>query len=137
MGIQQKILIGFAMIVVIALIVFGFRLFRHSEGGSNLDAIRNDLADIGSKAVSYYHKPKILTGGGYSYADLVKDQDGLQKLFFSSQNQNGTFQIIDDGDDQCLIVHATGKTDFDNDGQLLTLDLRWFSDSVRISVLSH
>jgi len=136
MGLQQKLIYLLVLITVGAAILVGMERFRSSLAKSTLNALKLDLLNIATKAQQHYHKPQCLGGGELSFSQITADSKGLQKLLVSSQNLNGTFQIIN-SEDQCLTLQAIGKDDYDGDDQNLTIQMKVFADSVQTTVISY
>ncbi len=104
MGQQQLLLVILVTIVVGIATVVALNIFSTSAEQANHDAVRLDLAQIGSAAQGWYIKPAMLGGGDNSFGDIdfrkitfpgqVDESNGL-----ISTNLNGTYIItVGDGD---------------------------------------
>lgn len=137
MGYQQKLLLVSCLAIIGAGILVGIQKFHSEAVEANLNALIIDALHIASKAQAYYYKPKYLNGGGRSFAGLISDKHGIEKLFGSPENVDGTFQILPSNDDQSLIIQATGNYDSDEDGQNLTVQLLVFPDNTKTTVINY
>lgn len=104
MGNQQKLLLVSSLFIVGVGILTGIRKYHSSQAEANLNVLMIDVLNIASKAQLYYYTPKYLSGGGRSFVGLTSNKKGNEKLFGSSQNENGTFQILQSDDDQSIII---------------------------------
>ena len=137
MGHQQKLLYVLGMVVVSAAILTGIKKFITSHQEANINALTVDLLDIAAKIQIYYSTPQYLGGGNHSFSGLTANETGLPKLFIDNQNENGTFKIINPGNDDFLIVQAIGKDDYDGDGTNLTIEMTVYADSVETKVVNY
>jgi len=136
MGHQQQLLYTLGLLIAGAAILVGIQQFNASHRESSIDGLQVDLLTIAAKAQLYYHTPKSLNGGNYSFSGLSSSQDALRRLFIDSENENGSFEFIS-GSDEVLIFHAIGKNDYDNDGTNLTIELKVYPDSVGTEVINY
>ena len=104
MGHQQKLLYVLGMVVVSAAILTGIKKFMTSHQEANINALTVDLLDIAAKIQTYYSTPQYLGGGNHSFVGLTANEMGLQKLFINTQNETGSFKIINPGNNDFLIV---------------------------------
>ena len=70
MGQQQLLLVILVTIIVGIATVVAINTFSSAADSANLDAVRQDLAQIGSSAQAYYIKPTMLGGGGSSFTGI-------------------------------------------------------------------
>ncbi len=135
MGSQQRSLIVLAIIASMIAILVGIKLYKTAEADANQKALTNDLLFIARRAQEYYYRIEFLSGGDHSFAGL-NGTDGVTRLFGSSKNENGTFQIINSGNGQMLIIQAIGSHDSDGDGENLTIQVTVYPDSLYTKVLN-
>ena len=117
MGQQQLLLLVLGAIIVGVAIVIGINMFQGSSQQANEDAVRQELITMAGRAQEWFRKPKILNGGGQSFAglDFIKlgysttvDANTGRPVVFTSTTptemvtQNGTYNI----------TAATGTTPF-------------------------
>lgn len=136
MGQQQVLLYTLGLLVVGAAILVGIEKFNSERQEASQHALMLDLLSIAARAQVYYHAPKFMGGTLHSFAGLSGEHEGLRKLGFAPENENGQFQIIS-ANDQLLILQAMGKDDFDGDGQLLTIEMKVYPDSTQSKVISY
>lgn len=98
------------LIVILGIIMVGLAVFLAvGIGGSftqdaNADALVVDCMRIAAGSQQWYQKPRILGGGGNSYAELTLQRAGFNKTI----NENGSFSISNAGQGSAQII-ATGK----------------------------
>jgi hypothetical protein len=136
MGHQQLLLYTLGLLIAGAAILVGIQKFNASHREASIDALQLDLLTIAAKAQLYYHTPKNLDGGNYSFSGLTNNPDDLKKLFVNSENENGSFKIIS-GTDNFLAVHALGNNDYDGDGTNLTIEMKVYPDSMHTEVINY
>lgn len=68
MGQQQLLLVILVTIIVGIATVVAINIFGSSATQANEDAVRQDMATIGTMAQAWYARPAMLGGGGRSYA---------------------------------------------------------------------
>lgn len=134
MGNQQKSLMALAIISTAIAILVGIKIYKSAEADVSQRALTNDLLYIARRAQEYYYRIEFFGGGGHSFKGL-NEADGVKKLYGSSKNENGTFQIINSGNDQMLIIQAVGTHDSDGDGENLTIQVIAYPDSLNVKVL--
>jgi len=135
MGNQQKSLVALAVISTAIAILVGIKIYKSAEADANQKALTNDLLYIARRAQEYYYRIEFLCGGGHSFKGL-NDTDGVKKLFGTSENENGTFQIINSENEQMLIIQALGNHDSDGDEENLTMQVIVYPDSLHTKVLN-
>lgn len=136
MGHQQKLLYISGMIAVAVAVLAGLQKFHAETSDAYLRQLKLDLLGIAAKAQAYYHRAQYLQGGNNSFEGLSADEAGLKRLMVSSANVNGRFSIVQVMPQQ-LLLQATGKDDFDGDGQNMTVQMIVFPDSTSTTVISH
>lgn len=108
MGQQQLLLIILGVIVVGIAVVVGITMFRDSAISANIDAVTNDLVNLGARAQQYYRRPTALGGGGQSFVGLTNDPAGLAKLTSVPRNSNGEYSITTAGTADSVILKGLG-----------------------------
>jgi len=99
MGQQQLLLVILVTIIVGIATVVAINTFGSAADNANLDAVRNDMAQIASSAQGYYIKPGALGGGGNTFTGLTFDEmafptDGTEADDATSvTNGNGAYDI--------------------------------------------
>ena len=135
MGNQQKSLIALAVIGTAIAILVGMKIYKSAEADANQKALTNDLLYIARTAQEYYYRIEFFGGGGHWFKGL-NEVDGIAKLFGTSKNVNGTFQVINSGNNQMLIVQGLGNHDSDGDGEKLTIQVIVYPDSLHTKVVN-
>ncbi len=82
-------------------ILTGINLFYGSAKEANQDAVIQDLMTIAARSQIWYKRPKMLGGGGGSFATCT-----LTKLQFDSVNANGSYSLA--ASDGMLIITGQG-----------------------------
>lgn len=98
MGQQQLLLIILVTIIVGIATVVALNTFSSAADSANLDAVRQDLATIGSSAQGYYIKPTMLGGGGKDFRginfNLISfSSDTITNSGLTAENVNGVYVI--------------------------------------------
>lgn len=106
MGQSQLLLIVLGMIIIAVAIALGNDLFNANAAASNRDNIITDLNTLGTIAVGYYKKPKMMGGGGKSFTDF---------LIPTELDSTITGIYVANSLDQTLDIIATGNV-IGNDG---------------------
>jgi len=96
MGQQQLLLVILVTIIVGIATVVAINTFSSAADSANLDAVRQDLAQIASSSQAYYIKPTMLGGGGNTFTGLTFNQitfpsDSIFNSSLSAANANGTY----------------------------------------------
>ena len=96
MGQQQLLLVILVTIIVGIATVVAINTFSSAADSANLDAVRQDLAQIASSAQAYYIKPTMLGGGGNTFTSMTFNQitfpsDSVFNSGLSAANANGTY----------------------------------------------
>lgn len=105
MGQQQLLLVILVTIIVGIATVVAINTFGSAADSANVDAVRQDIAQIAASAQAYYMKPEMLGGGGndfegltfnsISFAGTIEDP-GTNLI---AKNENGTYTITKPGSD--------------------------------------
>lgn len=95
MGQQQLLLIILVTIIVGIATVVAINTFSSASDSANVDAVRQDLLTMASKAQQYYMKPDMMGGGGNSFVDVALEDVCPTQLNASDAcvNENGTYTI--------------------------------------------
>lgn len=98
MGQQQLLLVILVTIIVGIATVVAINTFSSAAEGANLDAVRQDVANIAASAQGFYIKPKMLGGGGNSFEGMTFNNitfaaDALVAGGLEATNSNGTYTI--------------------------------------------
>ena len=115
MGQQQLLLVILVTIIVGIATVVAINTFSSAADSANLDAVRQDLAQIGSSAQAYYIKPTMLGGGGSSFTGMNFNlisfpSDSITNNGLTADNTNGEY-VLDEVNDQSVVVIATPASD--------------------------
>ncbi|MEX0639177.1 MAG: hypothetical protein WD094_01850, partial [Balneolaceae bacterium] len=71
MGQQQLLLVILVTIIVGIATVVAINTFGTAADSANLDAVRQDVAQIAAASQSFYMKPTMLGGGGRSFSAVT------------------------------------------------------------------
>lgn len=98
MGQQQLLLVILVTIIVGIATVVAINTFSSAAEGANLDAVRQDVANIAASAQGYFIKPEMLGGGGQNFSNLTFRNitfasDTISADGLTAGNQNGTYVI--------------------------------------------
>jgi len=93
MGQQQLLLTILVTIIVGIASVVAINTFSSAADSANLDAVRQDLAQIASSSQAYYIKPTMLGGGGNSFATITFPADSIRSGSLQADNPNGQYLI--------------------------------------------
>lgn len=96
MGQQQLLLVILVTIIVGIATVVAINTFSSAADSANLDAVRQDLAQIASSAQAYYIKPTMLGGGGNDWSSVTFNNitfpsDSIYNSGLSAANTNGAY----------------------------------------------
>ena len=99
MGQQQLLLVILVTIIVGIATVVAINTFSNAADSANLDAVRNDLAQIAASAQGYYLKPEMLGGGGNDFDDITFNNITFASTDISTngltaENDNGCYVIV-------------------------------------------
>ena len=100
MGQQQLLLVILSMIIIGVAVAVGVNLFRESAVSSARDALITDLNGFGARAQAFYRRPKLMGGGGYSFATIT-----VGDLMGKPYNDNGRYYI---SNKSASLVEITG-----------------------------
>ncbi len=111
MGQQQLLLVILVTIIVGIATVVAINTFSSAADSANLDAVRQDLAQIGSSAQAYYIKPTMLGGGGSEFTGMNFNlisfpSDSIYAAGLNAANTNGVY-VLTTVDAQQVVVTAT------------------------------
>jgi len=98
MGQQQLLLTILVTIIVGIASVVAINTFSSAADSANLDAVRQDLAQIASSSQAYFIKPTMLGGGGNSFATITFNNitfpaDSIRSGSLQADNPNGQYLI--------------------------------------------
>lgn len=91
MGSQQLLLIAVGLVIIGIMIAVGMTMFHDQASSTNRDEVANDLAHYAALARSFYKRPSIYGGGGYSFRGLT-----MAKITSRANNDNGTYAMTPD-----------------------------------------
>ncbi len=116
MGQQQLLLVILVTIIVGIATVVAINIFGTSAEQANQDAVRQDLAQIGTAAQGWVIKPALLGGGNNEFDDI-----DFRKFTFPGQidasnplvasNLNGYYVISDRGNDSFKVTAYLASSD--------------------------
>jgi hypothetical protein len=98
MGQQQLLLVILVTIIVGIATVVAINTFGAAADSANVDAVRQDVAQIAAAAQGYFMKPEMLGGGGRSFEGITFDNfafpaAGISENGLTAQNENGRYVI--------------------------------------------
>jgi Tfp pilus assembly protein PilE len=117
MGQQQLLLVILVTIIVGIATVVAINTFGAAADSANIDAVRQDVAQIAAAAQGYYMKPNMLGGGGRSFAgitfnDIAFPASGISADGTIAQNENGRYVLgAAAGDGQSFVITAHPASD--------------------------
>ena len=115
MGQQQLLLVILVTIIVGIATVVAINTFSASAESANLDAARQDAANIASSAQSFFLKPTLLGGGGQNFTnvtfrDITFASDSISADGLTALNANGVYIISGANATQfTLTVHPASR----------------------------
>lgn len=92
MGQQQLLLVILVTIIVGIATVVAINTFGSAADSANVDAVRQDVAQIAASAQGYYMKPEMLGGGGKDFTNMT-----FEHITFSADSVDGTFASNENG----------------------------------------
>lgn len=107
MGSQQLLLIVLGVIIVGIAVVVGIDSFAGNANQGNKDAITQDMIRMASNAQGYFHKPKLLGGGGRSFEGITMSAMGYEEVGGKYNNMNAEYFMLRIGTD---VVYLIGKS---------------------------
>lgn len=119
MGQQQLLLVILVTIIVGIATVVAINTFSSAADSANLDAVRQDVANIAASAQGYYMKPNQLGGGGQSFLTITFDDmafasDSTSSDGLNAVNTNGKYVITPVGTASFTVTaHPASDPDFD------------------------
>jgi hypothetical protein len=132
MGQQQLLLLVLAVIIVGIAIVVGISMFNAQAASANLDAVTNDLMNLGSRAQQYYIRPESMAGGGGDFDGMT-----ILDLTTDDNNENGIYTLMS-GSGQTAVIRGDGRQDGDDDGTNCRAEVTvWANDSMQVNVLNR
>ena len=116
MGQQQLLLVILVTIIVGIATVVAINTFGAAADSANVDAVRQDVAQIAAAAQGYYMKPTMLGGGGRSFAGITFNNfafpaAGINADGDVAQNENGRYEITAAGADEFTITAHPASRD--------------------------
>jgi hypothetical protein len=98
MGQQQLLLVILVTIIVGIATVVAINTFGAAADSANVDAVRQDVAQIAAAAQGYYMKPEMLGGGGRSFVGITFDHFAFPAAGITddgdiAENENGRYVI--------------------------------------------
>ena len=110
MGQQQLLLVILVTIIVGIATVVAINTFGAAADSANLDAVRQDVAQIAAAAQGYYMKPTMLGGGGRSFEGITFNDFAFSASVVSNDgteacNENGKY-ILSAATDTEFVVTA-------------------------------
>ncbi|NBC27373.1 MAG: hypothetical protein GVY08_10960 [Bacteroidetes bacterium] len=121
MGQQQLLLVILVTIIVGIATVVAINTFGSAADQANIDAVTQDVAQIGASAQGYYMKPDMLGGGGQDFTDISFDNisfasDSVNADGSRAFNENGVYVISSGSSDSfTLTAHPASEIDGDID----------------------
>jgi Tfp pilus assembly protein PilE len=96
MGQQQLLLVILVTIIVGIATVVAINTFGSAAESANLDAVRQDIAQVATSAQAWYIRPTMLEGGGNSFTGLTFNRlsipsDSISADGLTAFNANGTY----------------------------------------------
>jgi hypothetical protein len=92
LGQQQLLLVILGIIIVGVAIAIAIQLFRANAIDRKREILANESNNIGSIAISYYKKPRMMGGGGRTFtgwqipSELVSTENGFYTAIVSEDN---------------------------------------------------
>lgn len=113
MGTQQMLLVVLGVIIVgIAIVVGAMPTLENGAKLSNRDAITQDCMKMAAAAQGYYLRPRLLNGGGRSFAGITARDCGLESDASGiGNNANGSFTVDGSSGTSCEIVGYSNVVD--------------------------
>jgi len=98
MGQQQLLLVILVTIIVGIATVVAINTFSASADSANVDAVRQDVAQLAASAQGYFIKPAMLGGGGNDFTDVTFNDvtfpaDSISTDGLTAMNANGVYVI--------------------------------------------
>ena len=119
MGQQQLLLVILVTIIVGIATVVAINTFSSAADSANLDAVRQDVANIAASAQGYYMKPNQLGGGGQDFTDITFGDmafaaDSISSDGLTAINTNGKYIIGTTGTSSFVVTaHPSSDPDYD------------------------
>ena len=117
MGQQQLLLVILVTIIVGIATVVAINTFGTAADSANLDAVRQDVAQIAASAQGYYMKPTMLGGGGRTFTDVTFNDFAFAATEISGDgltavNENGRYVIVQSADEFTITAHPASDDDY-------------------------
>jgi Tfp pilus assembly protein PilE len=98
MGQQQLLLVILVTIIVGIATVVAINTFGSAADSANVDAVRQDVAQIAASAQGFYMKPEMLGGGGKDFSNITFNDisfaaSGINTDGDQAWNENGVYVI--------------------------------------------
>jgi Tfp pilus assembly protein PilE len=117
MGQQQLLLVILVTIIVGIATVVAINTFGSAADSANMDAVRQDVAQIAASAQGFYMKPEMLGGGGkdftnITFANISFAADTVAGLV--AANENGRYVISSPGATSFTVTaHPASDEDYE------------------------
>jgi Tfp pilus assembly protein PilE len=118
MGQQQLLLVILVTIIVGIATVVAINTFGSAADSANLDAVRQDVAQIAASAQGYYMKPTMLGGGGKTFTNVTFNDmsfaaDSVSSNGLTALNANGLYVISGaNGTQFTITAHPSSDDDY-------------------------
>jgi Tfp pilus assembly protein PilE len=118
MGQQQLLLVILVTIIVGIATVVAINTFGAAADSANVDAVRQDVAQIAAAAQGFYMKPTMLGGGGRSFIGITFSQFAFPAAIINpdgdtAENENGIYVLDDIVQGQFTVTaHPASCTDY-------------------------
>ncbi len=101
------------------------------------DALITDLNALAGRAQAYFRRPRMMGGGGRSFAGLTADVAGFAKLSSKSTNENGSYRIKTAGTAKQVVLEGEGfETGEDGTNKVKVEAVVTTTDSVAIMIIN-
>ncbi len=129
MGQQQLLLLVLAVIIGGIAIVGGITMFKSQAASANLDAVVNDLMNLGSRAQQYYVRPESMAGGGGDFDEMT-----IEDLTTKPNNENGLYTLLS-AEGETAVIRGDGVQDGDGDDQDCRAEVTVTGDSLGVEII--
>jgi hypothetical protein len=137
MGSTQMLMFVLAIIIIAIAIFFAVHMFDEHAASSNLERMTLFLTELGSRAQKYYHMPRYMAGGGYSFAGITANNQGLARLTNLPVNDEGSYSVLIAGNAAEVTLQGVGVEDGDRDGINCTAILRVTANAMQMTILNR
>lgn len=139
MGQQQLLLVILVTIIVGIATVVAINTFGAAADSANMDAVRQDLVQMGAAAQGYYTKPVMLGGGSRTFDDITFHSLAFSGIIIEDGlgvNENGTYAISTaDGQLLTITAYAASEDGYDSINGPVTFIADITQDDVDIQFL--